>query len=719
MVKRYRKKDPYRAKEARKYAIPVPSREFILGYMKHADKPMSFPDLREAFELKLPEEHEGLRRRLIAMTRDGQLFVNRRGYYGPIEQMELIAGRIQCHRDGFGFLVPDDADADIFLPAKELRGLFSHDRVLVRLTGRDYMKRQAGLVVDVLERNTEQVIGRFYDESGVTYVAVDDRLCNQPVIIPEDRRAEAKTGQFVLVSILPPKRLRQQPTGAVLKILGDHLEPTMAVDLAIVNHNLPNRWEKAVTVQASQYKKRLTEHDLVGRKDFRHLPFVTIDGEDAKDFDDAVFCEAMNTGWRLLVAIADVSHYVEANSPMDIEASVRGNSVYFPNRVVPMLPEMLSNGICSLLPHFDRLVLVCEMRLDRAGNVTSYKYYKGVIHSHARLTYHQVTQMLAGDESFGHKRLLPYLKHFKKVYHLLNKLRQGRGAIDFDTTETQVQFNESGRIDQILPQTRTIAHRMIEEAMLLANEVTAKYLLQHKIPVLYRVHECPSPQKLEMLRDFLKPFGLRLTGGDSPATADFSRLLLRIKKRKDAHLLQTVLLRSLSQAVYSPEPKAHFGLAYEPYCHFTSPIRRFPDLITHRAIKHLLKQRTKSRFSYTPAKLEVLGEHCSMTERRADRASREALDWLKCDYMLDKVGQTFEGVIADVTSFGVFVELADVYIQGLVHVSQLPEDYYHFDDVFHRLVGRANGKTYQLGDTLRVIVARVDLDERQIDFEPV
>ena len=714
MVKKHRKKDPHLKREAKKYAHPVPSREFILERLKELGEPLPFSALLSNFDLKTDEEKEGLRRRLNAMQRDGQVIRNRRGKFALVEEMDLVGGYVQGHRDGFGFVISDDDGPDIFLPARQMRGIFPLDRVLVRVTGVDRRNRREGVIVEVLERNTETVVGRLYQEGRMAFVDPDDKNIAQDIIIPPDEQGKAKHGNYVIVEILTQPNKRRQPTGKVIEILGDHLTPGMEVELSIRSHDLPFEWPSSVLREVEKFSEEIKASDLRGREDLRHLPFVTIDGEDARDFDDAVYCELRKEGgWKLYVAIADVSHYVKPKSPLDREAFERGNSVYFPSRVIPMLPEILSNGLCSLKPDVDRLVLVCEMNVSEEGLVTRYQFHEAVIHSHARLTYNIVADWLS-EKKKGDKHLLPHLKHLFKLYKQLLKQKKWRGAIEFETMETRIVFGKHGKINRIVPLQRNDAHKIIEEAMLLANVTTAHYLEKSKIPTLYRIHEAPKEEKLSALRDFLKAFGLRLSGALDPSGQDYVNLLQRIADRPDAHLLQTVMLRSLPQAIYLPENLGHFGLSYEGYCHFTSPIRRYPDLLVHRAIKHLIK---KKPYPYKLEDMEKYGEHCSVSERRADLATRDAVDWLKCDFMLDKVGQKFEGIIADVTGFGVFVELKDIYVQGLLHISALKNDYYEYDATHHLLRGRRSGKIYRLGDPIRVLVARVDLDQRKIDFD--
>lgn len=682
--------------------------------------PMDMQALAKRLDLTSEEQLEALRRRLRAMERDGQLVCNRNDNYCLVNKRDLIVGRVIGHADGFGFLRPDDSGDDLYLSFKEMRSVFHDDRAVVRVTGVDRRNRLEGAVVEVLERNTRTVAGRLYMEAGVGFVVPDSKRLSKDVIIPSSEIGNAKQGQMVVAEILDQPTKRTPPIGRITEVLGDHMGPGMETDIAIRTHSIPVEWPDEVEQQISGLKPEVADADKKDRVDLRHLPLVTIDGADARDFDDAVYCEPKPKGWRLLVCIADVSHYVEPGSALDQEARTRGNSVYFPDRVVPMLPEVLSNGLCSINPQVDRLCMTCELYIDKSGKVTRSKFFPAVMRSHARLIYNDVAAMLEGDPTLckKHADLLPYLHDLYQLYQVLHAQRVERGAIDFDTTETRIEFNDLKRVERIVPVVRNDAHRLIEECMLAANVATARFLLRKKQPALYRIHEGPAEEKLTDLRGFLGELGLSLPGGKKPTAGDYSVLLKQIKERPDRHLIQTVLLRSLSQALYSSDNVGHFGLSYQAYTHFTSPIRRFPDLIVHRAIKHAINQGNADDFDYTKPDLQGLGEHCSSTERKADEATRDALDWLKCEYMQDKVGETFNGIITSVNSFGVFVELEEIYVDGLVHITALDNDYYHYDPVGHRLTGERTGKIFRLGDPLTIIVAKVNLDDRKIDFVP-
>lgn len=714
--------DPQFEREAARYERPIPSRELILEVIHEADGPVPFEPLAERLGLSDPVDIEALTRRLRAMERDGQLVCNRRGAYVPVNQEDLVRGRVIGHPDGFGFLVPDEGGDDLFLSPRQMRSLLHGDRAVARVVGVDRRGRREGAVVEVLERNTEQVVGRLFSEGGIGFVTPDNKRITQDILIPPEAMAGAEPGQIVIAAIREQPTKRTRPIGEIVEVLGEHMAPGMEIDVAIRAHGLPFKWPDDVTEAADRLGARVSTAAKRKRLDLRDMPLVTIDGEDSKDFDDAVFCERVERGgWRLWVAIADVAHYVNPGDPLDREAQHRGTSVYFPGRVIPMLPEVLSNGLCSLNPKVDRLCLACEMQITSRGRIKAYRFHEAVMRSHARLTYTQVAGVLLDRDPGLHRELealVPHLEELHALYKALRAARDKRGAIDFETTETRIIFGEGKKIERIVPYERNDAHKIIEECMIAANVATAKYLKGHKVPALFRVHPGPKPEKVEELRQFLGELGLSLGGGEEPQPRDYTLLLDQVRDRPDAHLIQTVLLRSLKQALYSPDDVAHFGLAHDDYTHFTSPIRRYPDLLVHRAIRHMLRGGQAKAFDYTHEQMVALGEHCSMAERRADEASWDVEGWLKCEFMQDKVGETFEGVITTVTSFGLFVELKDIYAEGLVHVTSLSNDFYHFDPIGHRMTGERTGRVYRMGDTLRVQVVRVNLDERKIDFVP-
>jgi ribonuclease R len=715
-------RDPHAKREADRYERPIASRELLLKVIEDLRGPVTLEHIAEALKLERDEEREALRRRLRAMERDGQVVRNRRDGYLPVNHRDLISGRVQSHPDGFGFLIPDQGGDDVFLPAREMRVLLHGDRAVVSVVGVDRRGRPEGRVVEVLERAHHRVVGRLFRERGIGFVVPDNRRIAQDILVPPDAWGGARDGQIALVEITAQPTAHSQPIGRVVQVLGDHMAPGMEVTIAINSHDLPHAWPEEVEALVDQIPETVPERDKRGRIDLRDVPLVTIDGADARDFDDAVYCEARAGGWRLLVAIADVSHYVRPDSPLDEEARRRGTSVYFPGEVIPMLPEVLSNGLCSLNPDVDRLCMVCEMSIDADGKVTRSRFYEAVMRSHARLTYAEVARIVVEKDSKARRRrqaLLPQLEELHALYRALAKARRRRGALDFEAPETKIVFGEGRKIAEIVPLHRNDAHKIIEECMIAANVCAARFLKRHKLPTLYRVHEGPNPDKLEDLIEFLREMGLRLAGGARPEPRHFASVIKRIQDRPDSELIQTVMLRSLMQAVYSPNNVGHFGLALEDYCHFTSPIRRYPDLLVHRGIRHVLGGGKAREFTYRPADMQSLGEHCSATERRADEATRDAEEWLKCEFMVDKIGEEYEGIITGVTAFGIFIQLKELHVEGMVHVTNLERDFYEFDPIGHRLIGERSGQVFRLADSLRVKVARVDLDDRKIDFDVV
>ncbi len=732
-------RDAFAAREAEKYENPIPSREYILDLLDSADLPVTHEQMCVMLKLTGEDQIEALRRRLIAMARDGQLISNRRDAYVRLDKIDVVRGRVQGHRDGYGFVIRADGGEDIYLHNRQMRKVFDGDEVIVRLSGEQYRGKEEGAIVDVLVRNTTQLAGRFFNEEGVQFVRPENPRITHDIMIPFGAYGGAKHGQIVVAEITMQPDKNRLPTGRVIQVLGDHMAPGMEIELAIQAHGIPSVWPSEALAEAARLSHEVLEQDKLHRVDVRHLPFVTIDGEDARDFDDAVLCERRKGGWRLYVAIADVSHYVPVESALDIEARARGNSVYFPDFVVPMLPEAISNGLCSLNPHVDRLCMVCEMNISDAGRITGYQFYEGVMHSHARLTYTKVGEILTGEGDARaalreeYKAVVPQLELLHKLYQCLRIARDERGAIDFDTVETRIQFNEERKIERIVPIKRNDAHKLIEECMLCANVCAAKFIEKHNLIGLFRVHEGPTETKLANLRAYLSELGLGLAGGDKPTPGDYQQLLQMIQDRSDGHLIQTVMLRSLRQAMYQVENHGHFGLGYEAYTHFTSPIRRYPDLLVHRAIRsivrgtepttHVRRVETakaipkKFIYPYTASDMVVFGEQCSRTERRADEATRDVVSWLKCEYLRDQVGAVYAGHVSAVTSFGLFVELNDLYVEGLIHITSLPHDYYRFEPAQHRLLGERTRKVFGLGDELVVRVVRVDLDNRKIDFE--
>jgi ribonuclease R len=703
----------------------APAREAILQALERRGVPVLEEELARLLGVA-PRAREALAARLRRMERDGEIIRNRRGEICVVAKLDLVRGRVHGHPDGYGFLVRDDGGPDLFLAPRQMQKVLHGDRVVARISGTDRRGRPEGEIVEVLERGQSRLVGRLHREHGILLFSAEDRRISQDFIVPPHEARGARPGQVVTAEVLAQPDRHAQPVVRIVEVLGTREDPGIEVEIAVRKHGLPHVFSREVERACARLPEAVTAEERRGRADLTALPFVTIDGENAKDFDDAVYCEPLapqrpgkgrerSAGrYRLLVAIADVGHYVKHDDPLDREARARGNSVYFPRRVIPMLPEKLSNELCSLRPMVPRLAMACDMTVEEDGEIASYRFYPAVIRSRARLTYTEVAAILEDERSEAAQRqraLVPHLANLHRVYRRLARARQRRGAIDFETIETEIVFDARGRIERIVPVLRNDAHRLIEECMLAANVCASDFLRRHDHPMLYRVHEGPTPEKLAALREFLKGFGLQLGGGDRPRAADYARLLERVKERPDAQLIQTVMLRSLQQALYSPDNVGHFGLAYESYTHFTSPIRRYPDLLVHRAIEAVL-----AGGRYDPGDWRALGLHCSMTERRADEATRDVVAWLKCDYMKDRVGEVFEGSVSGVAPFGVFVALDGVYVEGMVHVSELGRDYFHFDAARHQLVGERSRKRYRLGDRLRVRVARVDLDSSRIDF---
>ncbi|KGX70344.1 ribonuclease R [Burkholderia pseudomallei TSV28] len=736
-----------------KYPYPIPSREEILGVLRTSDAPLAANDIAEALSIKR-QEREGFFRRVAAMERDGQIRLDKRGHYQLTHPSNFVAGRVQGHRDGYGFVIRDDGQDDLFLPNAEMQKVMHNDRVLARIVGYDRRGRPEGHVVEVTERANKRVIGRLLNENGALIVAPEDKRISHDILVTQNAK-KAKVGQVVVVELTDFPSRHSQPLGRVCEVLGDIDDPGMEIEIAVRKYGVPHEFGAQALGEAAALPDKVRPADLRYRVDLRDVPLVTIDGEDARDFDDAVYCEpaavGRGEGFRLIVAIADVSHYVQPGSPLDADAVERSTSVYFPRRVIPMLPEKLSNGLCSLNPQVDRCVLACDMIINARGDIKAYQFYPAVIHSAARLTYTEVAAVLSntkGPEAARRAELMPHLQHLYGVYKALFVARQKRGAIDFDTTETYIVCNAQGKIEQILPRQRNDAHRLIEECMLAANVCAADFLKRNKHPGLYRVHAGPTPEKLENLRAFLRDMGLTLGGGDTPHASDYAALMAHIRDRPDAQMLQPMLLRSMQQAVYSPDNIGHFGLAYDAYAHFTSPIRRYPDLLTHRAIYAILSGKkytpkspegvelntalspraramqreddeARGRARSNAAIWEELGLHCSSNERRADEASRDVEAWLKCYFMRDKLGEEYGGMVNGVTSFGIFVQLDALFIEGLVHVTELGADYFQYDEVKNELRGERTGIRYRLSDRVRVQVSRVDLDARKIDFRLV
>ncbi|TQV86945.1 ribonuclease R [Aliikangiella coralliicola] len=720
--------DPHFDRESKKYDNPIPSREFILELLEKAGGPLKFKAIQFNLNLFDVEQEVALSRRLKAMERDGQLHCDRRGAYGIVDKLDLVAGTVIGHRDGFGFFTPESGGDDWLLSAREMRRVFPGERVLVREKKVHSDGRKEAGIVEILEKDEPlQIVGRYYQESGINFVTPEDTRIVQDILIPPDDPLKVESGQVVVVHVVTRPTVRSKAVGTVAQVLGDYLAPGMEIEIAIAQYGIRNQWSSEVHDQLQQLPLEVEESELKGRVDLRDLPLITIDGEDARDFDDAVYCKPTSSGgWKLWVAIADVSHYVRPDSPLDLEAQKRGNSVYFPNSVVPMLPEQVSNGLCSLKPEVDRLCMVCEMNVSAKGKVSRSKFYPAVMHSKARMTYTKVWKIIQGDEALveQYSELLKPIHDLHQLYQARLLVKQQRGAIDFETTETQILFNDNRKIDKIVPVVRNDAHKIIEECMICANVAAAKFFIKNKTPGLYRVHLGPKEKKLEKFRGYLAELGLFITGGAEPAPEVFQRLLEEVSVRPDAENIQIMLLRSMSQAEYSPDNEGHFGLAFDAYTHFTSPIRRYPDLIVHRIIKALVADEAlqSSRESqqvlkrYDRESLATIGQTSSMTERNADMATRDVVDWLKCEYMQSHIGKQYSGVVSGVTNFGLFVRLDEVFVEGLVHVTELGSDYFHYDSTRQRMIGEKTRQSFGIGDELEIEVAQVDIEQRKIDF---
>ncbi len=724
----------------------VPSREAILKALRSAGAPLSPVELAERMGVERPATMVGFERRLGAMERDGQLMPNRKGVLLLATKLDFVAGKVLGHRDGFGFLLRDDGGPDLFLSPREMLKVLHGDRVLVKPSG-EYRGKPEGTIVEVIERRTNKLVGRFLHEHGLSIVVPEDQRIKHDILIPPSDTNGAQHGQVVAVEIMAQPTRHTQPLGRVAEVLGEIDDPGMEIEIAVRKFDVPVEFSEAARKQAARLPDVVRKSDLKDRVDLRDVPLITIDGEDARDFDDAVYCEAVELGtgqrkrpgWRLLVAIADVSNYVRPGDALDEDALERGTSVYFPRRVIPMLPESLSNGLCSLNPDVDRLVLVCDMVIPasgaKAGTVTAYQFYNAVMHSHARTTYTNIwaaLQQPGGPAAHAMRAVMPQVQGLYELFQLLSQSRKKRGAIDFDTVETKIVCNELGRIEQIAPSVRNDAHKLIEECMLAANTCAADFMTRSKHPGLYRIHEGPTPERLQSLREFLRTMGLSLGGGESPTAKDYGEFLDSVRGRPDYQLLQTMCLRSMQQAIYSPDNLGHFGLAYPGYSHFTSPIRRYPDLLTHRVIKALLAGQRyvpslddqpvvigRTQREHEHAIWEKMGLVLSASERRADEASRDVEAWLKCWFVKERVGEDFSGTVTGVASFGIFVTLDTLHVEGLVHVSELGGEYFQFNDALHELRGERTGMRYRLTDKVQVQVSRVDLEARRIEFRLV
>ncbi len=700
--------------DQRQYEFPIPGRDEICAEMERAGQPLTLPALGERLGLNTEQHQRALENRLRAMVRDGQLLRNRAREFCLTRHLDLVPGKVNAHRDGFGFLRPDDGSEDIYLSAREMLPLFDGDRVAVHVT--DSPRGRAGHVVEVLARAMTSVVGVYRSERGIDYV-LEEGDARTEVLIARGERGKARPGDIVRARIIEYPTGRNQAIGSVVDVLGRPDTPGIETDIVILSHGVPNEWPEEVIEAVEQYPDVVTPAAKRHREDLRDTPLVTIDGADAKDFDDAVYCEPRGTGWRLLVAIADVGHYVAAGSVLDQEARARGTSVYFPDRVVPMLPEALSNGLCSLRPKVDRLCVCCEMFITRQGKVTKSRFFEAVMRSAARLTYEQAWDMLEANRgSPRDARLMPVLESLRAVHEALDGARRRRGAVDFDKQETRIELDEQGQVRAVHPVQRLLTHRIIEECMIAANVQAALRLGRKRMPTLYRVHDGPEDERLDELVLFLKTFGHKIPPKAALKPGDLSRILASTSGGMEAELIQTVILRSMKRAMYQPRNTGHFGLALPSYAHFTSPIRRYPDLLVHRALKWLIANDRARGFTYSAAQMEELGEHCSRTERRADEAVWDVEERLKCAYMNKRIGEHFDVIVSSVVAFGLFVRVPELHVDGLVHVSSLPRDYYHRDPSGSVLKGERSGQQYRLMDTLKVRLANVNMEDRKIDF---
>ncbi len=714
--------DPHAEREAKKYDNPIPSREAILHFLAESEGLMTAEKIADALQLSEATRFDALCKRLGAMVRDGQLLVNRRGGYGVAEKLDLIAGQIIANPDGFGFVRPDAGGDDVFLSPQQMKQVLHGDRVLINIVGLDRRGRREGAIAEVLERRPSRIVGRYLDQDGMGIVVPDDKRIHRDVMIPFGRERHAKHGQIVVAEITTPPSTERPPVGRVVSVLGDKLSASLTVQMAIESHGLPQSWPDGVQVQMQKVEPEVLPAEIKNRIDLRTTVLVTIDGEDAKDFDDAVYCEPNEKGFRLIVAIADVSHYVRVGNVIDDEARARSTSVYFPGFVVPMLPEVLSNGICSLMPKVDRLCMVCEMQVNRDGEVEKSKFYEAVMHSHARLTYTQVWQAVGEKNSEVRetiKAVLPQVEQLHQLYKAMAKARAKRGAIEFESSEVKFRLGAAGEVLSMGAMERNDAHKLIEECMIAANVEAAKFLLKKKLPAPYRVHAPPPDEKYADLLEFLREFQLQMPPIGTAKPIDFANMLKRIRERPDAGLIESVVLRSQSLAVYQPDCIGHFGLALDAYAHFTSPIRRYPDLLVHRAIRHALQGGSTEQYVYSDNDMIAIAANCSALERRATEAERDVDDRYKCAFMEKHVGSQFTGTVSGVASFGLFVELDETRINGMVHITQLPNDYWHFDPKRRLLTGERRGMKFRLGDRLKVLVLRASLEDRKIDFRLV
>jgi len=691
----------------------IPEHE-IMEALKRAAVPCTKKILAQHLKLEGKLAVASLELALKALTKSGHLVKTRANRYGIAAKMDISTGIVLAHPDGYAFVRPDEGGEDVYVNRKDAQRVLHLDRVQISVQGTDQRGRKKGHIVEILERANHEIIGRYFKKNGVKFVVPDNRKINQDILLPNDK-TKVSNGEIVVVEIEKQPDGHSQPLGKITEVLGEHMAPGMEIDIAIRSHQLPHDWPPEVDKEIETVPSAVGADEIKQRRDLRDSPFVTIDGEDARDFDDAVYCKETTSGFTLYVAIADVSHYVSLGAPLDAEAYERGTSVYFPNYVVPMLPEVLSNGICSLKPKVDRLALVCELSFDPQGNRKKAKFYDAVIHSHARLTYTTVSNWLTAEDSAADDPIFEKLKPLVDLYHILDEQRRERGALEVETVEPVFTFNEDRKIETVEPRSRNDAHKIIEECMIAANVAAAEVLSNDEYPAIYRNHDRPDSEKLEGLKQFLVDLGLPAKFSEPPTPESVAEVLKMARDRPDREMVETMILRSLKLAMYSADNQGHFGLALESYCHFTSPIRRYPDLVVHRALKN--RQARRPTDPVAPHDLVEVADRCSFTERRAEEASRDVIAWLKCEFMRDKIGEEFAGYVSGVTSFGIFVTLADIFIEGLVHVTALPQDYYHFDEIRHVLSGERSGRKFRISDQVSVKVLSVSLAERKIDFE--
>jgi ribonuclease R len=718
------KPDKANYRSADKTGVPVPSRSLIIKALSDHGAPMAVDDLFEDLSIS-KEETPGFESRLNRMAGGGMLLRDRRDRLSLPEKMDMVLGRVLGHAQGFGFVIPDDGSDDLYLHPRQMQKVLHNDKVLAVVRRIDSRGRKEGAIVEAIIDPDKEIIGRYYKDAGAHFVKPDDVRETQEIVIPANATLNAKNGEVVVVKITQHPIEHRHVVGEVIELVGNEFEPGMETDIAIRKHELPNKFGDVIEQELEKMGVSLTSvkadvNTNGARTDIRQLPLVTIDGADARDFDDAVFAEKTKSGWRLIVAIADVSHYIKPGMALDTEAYDRGNSVYFPNRVIPMLPEALSNGICSLKPDEDRNCMVCDIHYSPEGEVQQYQFYPAVMFSHGRLTYDEMSQIVVErDEQAREKRgdLCKSLDQLYAFYETMQGQRQTRGTIDFDFPEPLFVFNEDQKIEKVVERDRNPAHRIIEECMLAANVCAAKFIDKNCKAGIYRNHEGPDEEALTDLRAFLSGFGIQLNGGDEPGAEHYAEVLKAIEGQADlAPLIQVVLLRSFKQAVYGSESAGHFALNYPQYTHFTSPIRRYPDLIVHRLIRSVLNQGATEHFGPKGKSLSQMGEHCSRTERRADEATRDVSDWLKAEFMQAYIGEEFSGKISGVKEFGLFVQLDKVFVDGLIHVTQLGSDYFHFDPNRFQMTGERTGKRFRLGDKLSVKVVSADPQSGKIDF---